>query len=136
MAEGLSPMGVMLLVEPLSRLETDSVVGCREGAELVEAVGHPNFRLHVDLKSTFAEKEDQDSLWSEYGRYIRHCHVADPGLKPPSDACPDHRVAAAAMRRAGYAGYVSIEMGRCNDPAVVESAVRFVREVYVGQGAS
>lgn len=134
MAEGLLPLGIMLLIEPLSRAEADSVVGVREGAALVESVGHPNFRLHVDLRSTFVEKEDQTEIWESFGRYVRHCHVADPGFKPPSVECSGHAVAAEAMRRAGYDGYVSIEMERCSAPAVLERAVRFVQATYGCQG--
>lgn len=131
MAEGLEPMGVMLLVEPLSRMTADSIVGVKEGMALVTAAGHRNLGLHVDLKSTFEEAEDQDAIWRDYGRHIRHCHAADPGLRPPSDACPQHRAAAAAMRRCGYRGYVSIEMARC-EAAMVEAAIRFVQEIYGG----
>jgi len=136
MAEQCAPLGVAVLIEPLSKNETDSVVGCSEGMDLVRACGHPNFKLHVDLKSTFDQKEDQDHIWGAFGRFIRHCHVADPGLEPPSSKCSGHAAASAAMKKYNYSGYVSIEMKRCNNPAVVETAVNFVKDVYGALGVS
>ena len=34
---------------PLSTVETDCITTCAQGAALVEAVGHPNFVLHLDV---------------------------------------------------------------------------------------
>ncbi len=126
-------VGVALLIEPLSHDETDCINTLAEAAALQQEVAHPGFGLHVDLKSSFAEGEDLARLWQDYGPEIRHCHVADPGLRPPSSACPQHRLAAAAMQRAGYARYLSIEMGRRfgDTRQNLRDAVAFVRQTYL-----
>ena len=120
----------MILVEPLSRKESDSINSCREAVELIQFCGHPNFRLHVDLRSAFDENENQDEIWGRYKDYIKHCHVANPGFAPPGPDCLKHTEAAQAMKRAEYSGYISIEIGRCNDPGIIERSIRFVRDTY------
>jgi len=131
MAEKIALSGVILLIEPLSRNETDSINNTREAVELIERVNHRNFALHIDLKSTFAEKEDQDEIWSKYADYIKHCHVADPGLKPPSADCAGHYDAARAIKMSGYDRYISLEIGRVGGPAALKEALDFVKKVYL-----
>ncbi|HOW53937.1 MAG TPA: sugar phosphate isomerase/epimerase family protein [Syntrophorhabdaceae bacterium] len=130
-AAGMEPEGVRLLIEPLSREYTDCINNADEGAGLVAMVGHPNFGLHIDLKSSFDEKEDYHEVWTKYGNIIRHCHVANPGLKPPGPDCEEHYKAAEAMKAAGYAGYISLEINRVNNTKELEKAIRFVRKVYI-----
>lgn len=132
-AERAAPLGVTVIIEALGRNETDSINNMSEAMGLVRMVGHPNFSLHLDLKSSFAEGEDIDAVWRDYGREIRHCHVADPGLLPPSSACPHHVPAARAMRNAGYGGTISIEMKKCPPDTVTQlkSAIDFVRKTYL-----
>jgi sugar phosphate isomerase/epimerase len=133
MAVRLEPSGVALLIEPLSKAETDSINNATEAVTLIQTVNHPNFLLHIDLKSSFAEKEDYDQVWSEYIRYIRHCHVANPGLRPPGDDCPDHFAAAKAIKRSQYNGYISIEMGRNfgDTLSTLRESLSFVKRTYL-----
>ncbi len=133
MATRLEPLGVRLLIEPLDRQFTDCITNLDEGHQLVQAVNHPLFGLHVDLKCSFAEHEDQERVWTKYVTEIKHCHVADPDLRPPSAACDGHREAASAMRRAGYDGYIAIEMRRDSGDTlnVVRDALAFVRQTYL-----
>jgi sugar phosphate isomerase/epimerase len=130
MAEGIKSYNVKLLIEPLSKAECDSLNTAEEAMELIRAVDHPNFALHIDLKSSFAEKENSWDVWKRYGSYIYHCHVANPGLKPPGPDCKEHYEAAKAIKASGYKGYISLEIGRVGDPQVARDALNFVRQVY------
>jgi len=123
--------GTHVLIEPLSRQETDCITNADEAMELVSQVSHPHCALHIDLKSSFAEKEDLERVWTNYIQYIRHCHVANPGLLPPGPDCPFHNIASTAIRKAGYAGYISLEIAPVDDPAVLRKALRFVRCCYI-----
>jgi len=131
MAAGMGPLEVQLLVEPLSREYTDCINNADEGAGLVGMVDHPNFALHIDLKSSFDEKEDYFAVWSKYAKIIKHCHVANPGLRPPGPDCAEHHKAAEAMKAAGYGGYVSLEISKVNSVKELQEAIRFVRKVYI-----
>lgn len=133
MAQKLAPLGVTLLIEPLGKHETDSINNLDEAYDLMARVDHPGFALHNDLKSSFTEGEDQAYVWSKYGKFTKHAHVANPGLKPPSSECTEHLLAAKAMHEAGYNRYISIEMGRNfgETLGVVKEALAFVRTTYL-----
>ena len=52
---GIAAAGVSLCMEPLGPSETDFINTAAEGARLMEAVGHPNFVLHLDVKAMSSE---------------------------------------------------------------------------------
>ena len=48
--------GVDLCFEPLAPNDTDFVNTCEQGRELVRQVGHPHFKLHMDVKAQSSER--------------------------------------------------------------------------------
>ena len=62
---------------------------------------------------------------------LSHVHVSEPELGAFDNPVADHRNFAAALRRAGYERWCSVEMRR-TEPALaaVETAARFAREHY------
>ncbi len=131
-AERLKYWNVSLLIEPLSSQYTDFINNAEEGMALVKAVGHDYFALHIDLKSSFEERENQERLWSLYAGHIRHCHIANPGLRPPGPDCHEHSIAAAAMKVAGYERYISLEINRVSSAEELKKTILFVKETYLG----
>jgi D-psicose/D-tagatose/L-ribulose 3-epimerase len=134
MAAGLAPHNVVLLIEPLSKQYVDCIVNTDEAVSLIKRVNRRNFALHVDLKSSFEEREDYGRIWSVYRDYIKHCHVANPNLDLPGPECPEHAKAAEAVRDSGYNGYISLEVKRVADPLLLEKSIGFVKEVYFNKG--
>lgn len=103
--------GVVLTLEPLHRGETNFINNLREGAAMVQAVDHPNFRLLADIYHILREGERPDEIES-YGRWLRHCHIAEIEKRtPPGTAGDDFRPFLRALRRVGYSGRLSIEGG-------------------------
>lgn len=101
--------GVILVLEPLHRGETNFINSLREGAAMVEAVGHPNFRLLADIYHLLREGERPDEI-EAHGRWLRHGHIAEYEKRtPPGTAGDDFRPYLRALRRIGYAGRLSIE---------------------------
>jgi sugar phosphate isomerase/epimerase len=106
--------GVTLVVEPLNRAETNLVNSLEEGAAIVEAVDHPNVRLLCDLYHMSRENEPASEI-VKYGKYIRHCHIAEKETRSaPGTQGDDFRPYFAALKQIGYKGCISIE-GRWND---------------------
>jgi sugar phosphate isomerase/epimerase len=130
MAERLKSFNVTLLIEPLSRQYTDFINNAEEAMSLVKSVEHDFFALHIDLKSSFEEGENQELVWSTYADYIKHCHVANPGLKPPTSDCPHHVEAAAAIKSSGYDKYISLEISRVSSAQELKRSIAFVKETY------
>jgi len=100
---------VVLALEPLQSAETNFINTLREGAAVVEAVGHPSFRLLADFYHMARESETPDSI-DRFGTLIRHCHIAEKDKRtPPGTAGDDFRPFLKALRRTGYRGLMSLE---------------------------
>jgi sugar phosphate isomerase/epimerase len=119
---------VILVLEPLHRGETNFINNLSEGAALVEAVGHPNFRLLADIYHLLREGETPDDIEAQ-GRWLRHCHIAEYEKRtPPGTAGDDFRPYLRALRKARYGGRLSIE-GRWDDlPRQVGPAVAALKK--------
>ncbi len=107
--------GVVIAFEPLSPAETNFGSSAAEGMRLVERVGHPNFRLHLDAKAMAAETRPMDELVREYYEWLEHVHVNDVNLLGPGMGDLDLRPLLDALKELGYDKYASIEVFR-TDP--------------------
>lgn len=133
LAQYCAKRDVILCIEPLAPNETEFIMSAQEGAELVERVSHPNFRLHLDAKALISTGENLDQILDQYGRLLQHFHVGDPGLTPPGSTGVDHAPFGRALRRTGYHGYVSIEMrrGQGDSREAVTESVVYVMNKYL-----
>jgi sugar phosphate isomerase/epimerase len=101
--------GVVIVLEPLNRTETNFLNSVAEGAAVVREVGHPSVRLLADLYHMLRENEGPDALVAA-GALLRHVHLAEKDRRtPPGVAGDDFTPYLRALRRAGYAGAISIE---------------------------
>lgn len=135
LAQDCANSGVTLCIEPLAPNETEFIMSAREGAELVERVSHPNFKLHLDAKALIGTGEDLGRILAQHGQLLRHFHVGDPGLAPPGSTGADHAPFGRALRNIGYQGYVSIEMrrGEGDSREIVRKSVAYVMKNYLGK---
>ena len=103
------PYKVTLALEPLNSGETNFINSVKEGAAVVEAVGHPSFRLLADIYHMLREGETPDAL-ETYGSTLRHCHIAEKDKRtPPGTAGDDFRPFFRVLKKIGYQGGISIE---------------------------
>lgn len=134
LAEICRPLGITFCIEPLAPTESDFIKSAREGGEMVRKLAHPNFLLHLDAKSLITSGESIDEVLTEYGQFLTHFHVGDPGLTPPGSSGYDHTSFGRALNRIKYSGYVSIEMRRTtdqNDKLQITSSVEYVKRAYI-----
>ena len=68
-------------MEPLGPSETDFINTAEEGARLMDAVGHPNFVLHLDVKAMSSEPTPIPDIIRQYAPRTGHFHANDP--EPP-----------------------------------------------------
>lgn len=117
------------------RYGADFVTRAAEAVELVRAVGHPAFRLHLDTACMTLAGDPVRETFDAGFPLLGHFHVSEPDLGVPGPGgTVDHAAFAAEQKRRGYAGWVSLEM---REPTPFEldtlvEAVRFVRDVYTG----
>lgn len=128
-------LGALLCIEPNPpQYGCDFVRTVREGVELVRVVNSKGFRLHLDASAMILNGEDYERAIDEAASYMAHFHISAPQLGPLMEYDADHRRMAAALRRCGWKGWVSIEMRADQTTSfrtAVERALQFANEVYL-----
>lgn len=111
----------------------DFVTRAAEAVELVNAVNHPGFRLHLDTGCMTLAHDPIAETFGAAFPLLRHFHVSEPNLDPPGTSGKvDHPAFAAELKRRGYGHWVSLEM-REQSPFTLDglaAAVRRVKEWY------
>jgi sugar phosphate isomerase/epimerase len=126
--------GVTLCIEPNPEgYGCNFVTRWREAADLVEAVAHPGFGLHLDTGCIHMGGDDPVEAISACAAVMCHLHVSEPQLLGFSAPVVDHGRVADALVRHGYGGWISLEMRR-EEPALeaVTVAVRYALHTYLG----
>lgn len=60
----------------------DFITTAAEGAQLVQRVNHPSFRLHLDAGNMVMMGEDSIAALKEHGTLLQHFHLSEPQLAP------------------------------------------------------
>jgi sugar phosphate isomerase/epimerase len=107
----LAERGVRLCLEPLTPHETNFLNTCAQAQELIDRIDHPNFCLHQDVKAMrLAESKSVPQLIAEYAGRVGHFHANDTNLLGPGMGETDFVPIFAALSRAKYSGWVSVEV--------------------------
>lgn len=126
---GIADCGVTLCMEPLAPVETDFVNTCSEGARLMEAIAHPNFLLHLDVKAMSSESTPIVDLIRQYIPRTGHFHANDPNKRGPGFGDMDFVPIFQALRDSGYDRWVSVEVfDYTPDPETIASkSIEYMR---------
>jgi D-psicose/D-tagatose/L-ribulose 3-epimerase len=126
--------GVRIAIEPNPpEYGCDYVRTVEEAVDLVRRVDHPGFGLHMDASAMILNGEDFESAIEGAAGLMAHFHISDPHLAVLGAHPEEHRRIAAALRRTGWTGWVSIEMrGGQTQPNRdgIERALHFACEIY------
>jgi sugar phosphate isomerase/epimerase len=107
---GVADNDVRLCMEPLAPAETDFITTCADGAALMEAVAHPNFVLHLDVKAMSSEQTPVVDLIRQYIPRAGHFHANDPNKRGPGFGDVDFVPIFQALHESGYDRWVSVEV--------------------------
>ncbi|NHC15527.1 sugar phosphate isomerase/epimerase family protein [Motilibacter deserti] len=110
----------------------DFLVNAVESTAFVRAVGSPGVRLHLDSACMALGGDDAAERVRDGADVLAHVHASAPQLgEVGPDTGVDHERLATALREAGYAGSVSVEMRAQEDPvAAVRRSSSYVKDVY------
>jgi sugar phosphate isomerase/epimerase len=106
----LEDTNVVLAVEPLGPAEGNFLLTAAEGARLVELVGSPHCRLHLDCKAMSSEATPIPDLIRRHRERLVHFHVNDPNRQGPGFGDLNFEPILAALEEINYRGWVSVEV--------------------------
>lgn len=113
--------------------ETNFINNTKEAIELVKAVNHPYFRLHLDSGALALNHENYEEAIKEGFPYLSHFHISQPYLAPVGKGIVNHKKIAEILKDLKYDNWVSIEMLNTNDKNnidIVDKTLTFVTSVY------
>jgi sugar phosphate isomerase/epimerase len=117
--------GVRLLLEPLRSRVTDVVNTLDDARAVIAAVGNPAVSSIFDFHNTTDEREPWDRLVERHFDLVGHVHLNEvdghhPSLgRRPGRARSEFGPFFNAIRRLGYAGWISLEIFHADDPPEV-----------------
>ncbi|MDR0574148.1 MAG: sugar phosphate isomerase/epimerase [Tannerella sp.] len=134
LCRGLGPIAgkyqIVIVIEPLNSGETNLINSVEEGAQVVEEVNHPNIQLLCDIYHMACDNEPADNI-VKYGKYIRHCHIAEKeGRVAPGVKQDDFTPYFAALKAIGYEGGLSVECRWENMKEQAPSALAYMKQQF------
>ncbi len=129
--------GVQLLLEPVSRSESDYLHQVGHAADLCRRVTHPNIGLTADFYHMHAEEPDIPQAIHSAGKHLKLVHVAEAITRmEPGSGSTDFRPGFAALNGMGYSGFVELECRVLSGPPdrALPAAVRFLRDAWESAG--
>jgi sugar phosphate isomerase/epimerase len=101
--------GVIIVIEPVCRVDSNFIMSLADGADIVNSVGHPNVRLLADNFHMDIEGEPPTEI-ERFASILEHIHVSEiKGRAIPGTTDYDLRPYLRALKNAGYNGRLAIE---------------------------
>lgn len=126
--------GLVIVIEPLRKAETNVFNTVVESAAVVRELNEPGIRLLYDVFHMAEEGSSLDCIVPNLD-LTGHCHIAEapnrsyPGCSDSSD--PEYnRTFAKELIRGGYNGAVSVECGFKDFKAEAKIALDYLREIF------
>lgn len=101
---------VILAVEPLGPEEGDFLRTAELGVQLIEMIGSPRCRLHLDVKAMSTEEKPIVDVIRDNAQLLEHFHANDANRRGPGMGEIDFKPILATLNEVGYEGWVSVEV--------------------------
>ena len=101
--------GVQLLLEPLSKNQTDIVTTLEEAVAIVREIGSPAVQTMFDVHNAVDQTSPHADLIKRFHSQIRHVHVNEMDGREPGTGNYDFGDLLSALDQVSYQGWVSLE---------------------------
>lgn len=108
-AEYAQKQGVVLAEEVVNRFELYHLNILDQGARLVDQVGHPNCKIHLDTFHAHIEEKDPAAAIRRAGGRIAHVHISENDRGVPGSGSVRWDDTFAALDDVGYDGWLTVE---------------------------
>ena len=114
--------GKIICVEPINRFESDFLNTIEQGLKLVEEVGSPALKLHLDTFHANIEEKHQGEAIRRAGKHLGHIHACGCDRGTPGNDHIDWKSIAAALKAIKYDGDIVLESVSLDVPRIAKSA--------------
>lgn len=101
--------GIYMALEPLNRFETDFINTCAQAKKMVEDVGSPMLKIHLDTFHMNIEEKSLPQAILDTGELLYHFHTSENDRGAPGTGNVDWKGVAEALRKIGYDRAVVVE---------------------------
>lgn len=108
-AEHAEKRGVTLALEPLNRFETYFLNIAEDALKLVDEIGSPYIKVHIDTFHANIEEKDTAAAIRAAGSRLGHFHVSESDRGVPGTGQVHWDSCFQALKDIGYDGYLAIE---------------------------
>lgn len=124
--------GVTICFEPLAPSETNFINTAAEAIQFVKQLGNEHFKIILDVKAMCSEVKPIPQIISESWPHFAYFHANDRNLKGPGFGEVDFRPIAAALKKTGYDGFVSVEVFNFDDgpEAIASKSLEYLRRAF------
>ena len=102
-------LGVQLLIEALSPMETNFIQTIEEALELRDTIDSPGIGYMLDCKAMSSMPEGIEGTILRHGKAAGHFHANQPDGKGPGMGEVEFEPILSALKESGYEGWVSTE---------------------------
>jgi len=126
--------GVTICLEPLAPVETNFINTAAEAIRFVQQFNSPSFQIILDVKAMSSESKPIPQIIAESWPHFAYVHANDTNLKGPGFGEVDFKPIAAALKRVGYKGYVSVEVFNFEEgpEAIATRSIDYLKRVFAG----
>ncbi len=124
--------GLLLLLEPVNRYESDYLHSIEHGARLCRLAQHPSVGLTIDTFHMQLEEPNYRQAIRNARDQIRHVHLADNTRTEPGSGSLDQTAIFQALKAIDYSGWFEVECRKLSGPGatVFPRSVKFLKELW------
>jgi sugar phosphate isomerase/epimerase len=123
--------GVTIGLEPLGPADGDFMTTAESAVRLMNMVGSPECRLHLDVKAMASGAKPIPEIIRENRQWLVHFHANDPNLLGPGMGDVDFKPIFAALKEIDYSGWASVEVFKYepSPDAIAHQSMEYMQRV-------